>query len=63
MANPDKKILTREHVESKTFSYKKGTVQLSFTLRVDVKQELKDFTECLEAALKDVAQVLENHGK
>lgn len=58
MANPDKKILQREQTENKSFGYKKGNVQLNFTLRVDIKQELKDFKECLEAALSDVDKVL-----
>lgn len=44
----DTGILTRQ------FSYKKGEVKLEFSLRVDIKQGLKDFKECLEEALKDV---------
>ena len=32
----------------------KGGVTLDFTLRVDVKTELKDFLECLQAAVNEV---------
>jgi hypothetical protein len=54
-----KKILQRDQTESKTFTYSKGGVVLNFTLRVDIKQEMKDFIECLEAATLDVKKVLE----
>lgn len=59
----DKKILQREQQENRTFNYTKGNVRLNFTLRVDIKQEMKDFIECLEAALSDVNKALENYGK
>lgn len=53
------KFLTRGHVQNKTFNFAKGNVKLDFTLRVDIKQELKDFQECLEAALSDVKKEIE----
>lgn len=40
--------------EQKTFKYSKGVTNLSFTLRIDIKQELKDFLELLERAVEDV---------
>ena len=39
---------------NKDFSYSKGKVQLNFTLRTDIKNELKDFLECLKVAQKEV---------
>lgn len=44
----------REHVQNRTFKYTKNDVTLDFSLRTDIKQQLKDFKECLEAALVDV---------
>lgn len=49
-----KKILQRDQSQSKSFSYKKGNVSLNFTLRIDIKQDLKDFKDCLIAAVDDV---------
>lgn len=40
----------------KNFSYKKGDVNLSFTLRTDIKTELKDFVEILKVAIKEVEE-------
>ncbi len=55
----DKKTLQRNIDEvSRNFNYTKGNVRLNFTLRIDIKQELKDFKECLEQALKDVNEEL-----
>lgn len=54
------KILEREAQNNRTFTYRKGGVQLSFTLRVDVKTELKDFIECLEAAQADVQKAVDD---
>lgn len=39
---------------TKNFSYSKGKVSLSFTLRLDVKNELKDFLELLKVAQKEI---------
>lgn len=50
----NKKQLLTNNTTSKTFSYTKGTVNLSFTLRTDIKQELKDFAELLVKSLEDV---------
>ncbi len=42
------------NITSKTFSYNKGNCNLNFTLRTDIKNELKDFKEILELALLEV---------
>ena len=44
----------------KNFAYKKGDVNLSFTLRTDIKTELKDFVELLKVALKEVTDEINN---
>lgn len=54
-----KDFTTRDHTDSRSFSYRRNDTQLSFTLRVDIKQQLKDFLEILNAAAKDVAEELE----
>lgn len=54
-----KNFLKIEKTTSKSFSYSKGNVNLSFTLRVDVKQDLKDFFECLKVAIKEVNEEIE----
>jgi hypothetical protein len=46
----------------KTFSYSKDKVALEFILRIDVKNELRDFKQLLEAALDEVDQELIKHG-
>lgn len=53
MKNPFSKVKT-ENVTNKTFSYSKGKVTLNFTLRTDVKGELKDFLELLKVAQKEI---------
>lgn len=47
-------------IENKTFSYSKNKVNLSFTLRIDQKQELKDFKDLLQEAIKDIDKELCN---
>lgn len=54
----DKKSITTNNTVQKNFSYSKGAVSLKFSLRVDVKTELKDFAEILKVALKDVSEDL-----
>jgi len=53
MQNPFSKIKI-ENITNKIFSYSKGTVNLKFTLRTDIKIELKDFLELLKVAQKDI---------
>jgi hypothetical protein len=43
---------------NKSFKYTKGDVTLSFTLRVDIKTELKDFLECLKVATAEIENEL-----
>jgi len=43
---------------SKNFSYSKGKVCLNFNLRIDIKQELKDFLELLKVAQVEVTNEL-----
>lgn len=54
----DKKILQTNNTTSKNFSYSKGDVSLNFSLRTDIKQQLKDFLEILKVAIKDVEEQL-----
>lgn len=58
-----KNILQKQNVTNKTFSYQKGNVSLNFTLRVDTKQELKDWIEIVKQSLEDVGEELQklNH--
>jgi hypothetical protein len=39
---------------NRSFSYKQGTVSLSFSLNIDSKEDIKDFKKCLEEALIDL---------
>lgn len=57
------KITSRDHVERKEFNYTRNGVGLNFTLRTDIKQELKDFLELLNEAIKDVSAEITNVGK
>ena len=52
----NKKLLTKNHIESKSFNFNKGSVNLSFTLRIDTKSELQDFKELLEQAIINVEE-------
>ena len=49
-----KKILKTNNTTSKNFSYSKGKCQLNFSLRTDVKTELKDFLELLKVSQTEV---------
>lgn len=53
-----KNILTRLNTIHKKFSYNKNNVNLVFDLRIDVKEELKDFLELLENAIEEVKEDL-----
>ena len=43
-----------ENKTTKSFSYKKGDVSLSFGLNVDKKEEMEAFVELLKKAAEDV---------
>lgn len=47
------------HTETKNFSYTKGDVELAFSLRTDIKNQLRDFRELLKEGLEDVDNELE----
>ena len=48
-----KKVKTNNTIQ-KNFSYSKGRVSLNFSLRTDIKQELKDFIELLKIDQEEV---------
>ena len=54
-----KKILQTNNTTSKHFDYSKGSVRLSFDLRTDIRQELKDFSELLKVAILEVDNEIE----
>ncbi len=52
--------ITSDSKTNKNFNYTKGKVSLSFTLRIDIKNELKDFLELLKVATEEVEEELKN---
>ena len=58
-----KPILETDHINRRMFSYKVGNVNLSFTLRTDVKIEIKAFLEILDRATVEVKEELAKVGK
>jgi len=52
-----KDILRTTSTLSKTFDYSKGNCNLNFSLRTDIKTELKDFLEILKYAIKEVEEL------
>lgn len=52
-------ILKTESFLRKEFALEKNGIRLNFTLRVDIKQELKDFKDLLELAQTQVKEELE----
>jgi hypothetical protein len=56
--NPTKGIITKEQQTRKEFVYNKDGVQLAFSLRIDIKKELKAFIDLMEAAKVDLAKEL-----
>ena len=61
MAN--KKQLISTNKEQKTWNLQKGDVQLNFTLRVDIKEEMKNFLEILESATESIKEELKTRFK
>lgn len=49
-----RKQLKENHNITKQFDYSKGDVSLKFSLRIDIKSQLRDFKELLGKALIDV---------
>lgn len=50
--------ISRDHTTTRKFSYTKGKCSLSFTLRTDIKSELKDFLELLKVAVEEIEKEL-----
>ncbi len=49
-----KNPIKSEQVINKTFNFSKGVISLNFTLRIDTKDQLKDFLELLKEAVSQV---------
>lgn len=52
----DKNEIKKETTETKSFSYRRGSVALNFSLRTDIKTELADFLELLKIGLVEVQE-------
>lgn len=59
MANPDKKILQSATETKKVFSYELDGVSINFTMRTDIKKELKAGIQILERAIADFKKELD----
>ena len=53
-----KNTIKKETTETRAFTYPKNKVQLNFSLRTDIKSELKDFKELLLQAVEDINKEL-----
>lgn len=53
-----KNTIKKETTETRAFTYSKNKVQLNFSLRTDIKSELKDFRELLLQAVEDINKEL-----
>jgi hypothetical protein len=53
-----KNIVKKETVDTRAFTYSKNKVMLNFSLRTDIKSELKDFRELLLQAVEDINKEL-----
>ncbi len=54
MASKNKSILARNHNSQKHYRYSKGNSNLSFSLDLAVKTEVKDFLDLLNKAVEEV---------
>lgn len=52
------KVVKSNNIENKTYSYSLRGVNLSFTLRSDIPEEMTDFLELLELAKQDITSQL-----
>jgi hypothetical protein len=52
--NNPKNLLSSTSEQKRTWEIKKGDVTLTFTLRVDIQQQLKDFRECAIKAITEI---------
>jgi len=53
-----KNTIKKETTETRAFTYSKNKVNLNFSLRTDIKSELKDFRELLLQAVEDINKEL-----
>ena len=53
-----KNTIKKETTDTRAFTYSKNKVQLNFSLRTDIKSELKDFKELLLQAVEDINKEL-----
>lgn len=53
-----KELMTKSSRIDKNFKYQKNEVTLDFTLRIDNSSQLRDFKECLEAAIVDIDELV-----
>lgn len=53
-----KNTIKKDTTDTRAFSYSKNKVQLNFSLRTDIKSELKDFRELLLQAVEDINKEL-----
>lgn len=53
-----KPVLQAATVQRKDYSYTLGNIKLSFTLRTDVKMELKAWLDLMERAREDIVKDL-----
>lgn len=63
MTGKNGRILQSDNVTKKTWNYSLDGVNINFTLRNDVKIELKAAVEILQKAIKDFEAEIEQIGK
>ncbi len=54
MASKNKSILSKNHNAQKHYRYSKGNSNLSFSLDLAIKSEVKDFLDLLHEAVEEV---------
>lgn len=61
VAKEQKGVIVKDSsIINRQFSYSLDGVNLNFSLRIDVKKELKTFLELMEAAKRDIELQLED---
>lgn len=53
-----KNTIKKDTTDTRAFSYSKNKVNLNFSLRTDIKSELKDFRDILLQAVEDINKEL-----
>jgi len=53
-----KNTIKKDTTDTRAFKYSKNKVNLNFSLRIDIKSELKDFRELLLQAVEDINKEL-----